>query len=144
RTTIEKEPSSSLMARRVASNKPPPRCTCSSIRCEMTSVSVSEAISLHVLIDQVRDDLGVGLRGHLPAATLERGAQLEVVLDDAVVDDHHLAGAVRMRVLLRGPAMRRPARVTDAGRARERLLAQERRQVVELADAAAHLDTVVG
>ena len=92
----------------------------------------------------MRDDLGVGLRGHLAAAALERGAQLQVVLDDAVVDDDHLAGAVRVRVLLRGPAVRRPARVADAGRAAERLLAQERRQVVELADAAAHLDAVVG
>ena len=42
--------------------------------------------------------------------------QIEVVLDDAVVDDDDLAGAVavRMRVLLGRPAVRRPARVADA------------------------------
>src|SRR5262249_26231276 len=68
----------------------------------------------------------------------------EVVLDDAVVDEDDLAGAMRMRVLLRGPAVRRPARVADARRARERLLAEQRLQVVELADAAANLDVVVG
>jgi hypothetical protein len=39
--------------------------------------------------------------------------QLEVVLDDAVVDDHDLAGAVavRVRVLLGRTAVRGPARV---------------------------------
>ena len=42
--------------------------------------------------------------------------QIEVVLDDAVVHDDDAAGAVavRMRVLLGRPAVRRPARVADA------------------------------
>src|SRR6185369_14535563 len=52
--------------------------------------------------------------------------------------------AMRMRVLLRRPPVRRPARVPDAGRATERLLAQQRGQIVELADTAANLDVVVG
>ena len=49
--------------------------------------------------------------------------QLEVVLDDAVVDDDDPAGAVavRMRVLLGRPAVRRPARVADAVVALERV-----------------------
>ena len=99
---------------------------------------------LHLLIDQVRDHLCVGLREHPSAAALERGAQLEIVLDDAVVDEDHLACPVRMGVLLRRTSMRRPPRVADAGRARERLLAERAGEVVELSDAAADLDVVVG
>src|SRR5207249_6595820 len=98
---------------------------------------------LHLLADQVRDELGVGLRRHGPAAALERGTQLQVVLDDAVVDEDYLASAVRMRVLLRRTPMRRPARVADAGRALERLLAQQPGQAGELAHAAAALYVLV-
>src|SRR5262249_54842002 len=78
------------------------------------------------------------------AALLERRTQLQVVLDDPVVDEDDLAGAMRVRVLLRRPPVRRPARVSDPRRAGEWLLAQQRLQVVELADAAPHLDAVVG
>ena len=64
----------------------------------------------------MRDDLGVGLRGEDVAGGLEALAQRLVVLDDAVVDDGDLAvGDVRMRVGRRGRAVRRPARVRDAG-----------------------------
>src|SRR5207247_6254273 len=55
----------------------------------------------------------------------------------------HLAGAMRMRVLLGRSAVRRPARVADTGCAAERLVVEEGRQVVELADAAPHLDVVI-
>ena len=49
--------------------------------------------------------------------------QIEIVLDDAVVDDDDLAGAVavRMGVLLGRPAVRRPARVADAVVAGDRI-----------------------
>ena len=42
--------------------------------------------ALHVGIDQVRDDLGVGVGGELAPLGLQLGAQVAVVLDDAVVD----------------------------------------------------------
>src|SRR5437870_6009098 len=48
-----------------------------------------------------------------------------------------------MGVLLRRTPVRRPARVPDAGRAPEWLLAQQPGQVIELAHAAADLDVVV-
>ena len=77
---------------------------------------VLEAVVLHLALDQVRDDLGVGLGDERVALALQLVLQVEVVLDDAVVDDDDLAGAVavRVRVLLGRPAVRRPARVADA------------------------------
>ena len=77
---------------------------------------VLEPVVLHLALDEVRDDLGVGLGDELVALPLQLLLQIEVVLDDAVVDDDDLAGAVavRMGVLLGRPAVRRPARVADA------------------------------
>ena len=77
---------------------------------------VLEAVVLHLALDEVRDDLGVGFGDEHVALPLQLLLQIEVVLDDAVVDDDDLAGAVavRVRVLLGRPAVRRPARVADA------------------------------
>ena len=77
---------------------------------------VLQAVAVHLALDEVRDDLGVGLGLELVPLRLQLVLQLEVVLDDAVVHDDDAAGAVavRMRVLLGGAAVRRPARVADA------------------------------
>ena len=77
---------------------------------------VLEAVVLHLALDEVRDDFGVRLGDELVALALQLLLQIEVVLDDAVVDDDDLAGAVamRVRVLLGRPAVGRPARVADA------------------------------
>ena len=84
---------------------------------------VLEAVVLHLALDEVRDDLGVGLGDELVSLPLQLLLQVEVVLDDAVVDDDDLAGAVavRMGVLLGRPAVGRPARVADAVVAGDRL-----------------------
>ena len=62
------------------------------------------------------DDLGVRLARELVAAGLQLLAQLTEVLHDAVVDDGHAARAVqvRVRVAVRGGAVRGPARVGNA------------------------------
>ena len=67
--------------------------------------------------------------------------QADVVLNDAVVHDDDLAGAVAMRmsVLFRGAAVGGPARVADAIGAIERLQADHLFQVAQLAFGAAHL-----
>ena len=68
-------------------------------------------------LEQVGDDLGIGLGGPCVALDGQLLPELLVVLDDAVVHDRHAAGAVAMRVgvaLDRGP-MGRPARMTYAG-----------------------------
>ena len=81
---------------------------------------IAAARRVPVRVHEMRDHLGVGLRAELVAARLELVAQGLEVLDDAVVHDGDLAVArVRMRVVLGRRAVRRPARVRDAGRALE-------------------------
>src|SRR5271166_17884 len=70
--------------------------------------------------------------------------QADVVLDDAVVDDHDLSGAVtvRMRVFFGGTSVRGPARVADSVGAVERLQADDLFQVAQLALGAPHLQAI--
>ena len=77
---------------------------------------ILEPVVFHLALDEVRDNLGVGLGDELVPFLLQLLLQVEVVLDDAVVDDDDPAGAVamRMRVLFGRAAVRRPARVADA------------------------------
>jgi hypothetical protein len=68
-----------------------------------------------VVVNTVRDHLGIRLGGELVAEPLELGPQLLVVLDDPVVHDRDpFARDVRMRVALARHAMRGPAGVRDA------------------------------
>ena len=94
-------------------------------------------------VDQLRHRLGVGLGGELLPRALQLGAQLGVVLDDAVVHHGDARGAVRMGVALGRRAVRRPARVADAGGAGQRRAVQRRGEVAELALGAAALDLAV-
>ncbi len=95
-------------------------CTCS-IRCAMISVSVSVT--------------------NLCPCFGEFVLQLKIVFDNPVVnhDDASRAIAMRMRVLFRRPPMRCPARVPDAERALQRMLAQHLLQVGKLPRSAPHL-----
>ena len=80
-----------------------------------------------VVVDEVGDDLGVGLRLEGVAELLQPLALLLVVLDDAVVDDRDLAlRHVRMRVGFGDAAVRRPAGVADAEPAGEPLAPRRR------------------
>ncbi len=92
------------------------------------------------LVDEVRDDLGVGVAAEPHALGLELPSKRDVVLDDAVVDHGDAPRDVRMGVRFAGTAVRRPARVADAGVPRERALLQRRFEVRELADGAHDLD----
>jgi len=92
---------------------------------------------LQVVVDTVSDDLRVGLGGEAVAAALEVGAQLIVVLDDAVVDDgESVTGDMRMRVTLARHAMSRPAGMGDADLARGRCVFQGIVEHPHLADGA--------
>jgi hypothetical protein len=99
--------------------------------------------ALEVEIDELRHRLGVGLGGELLAGRLKFGAQLGVVLDDAVVHDRNARGAVRMRVALGRSAVRRPARMADAGGAAQWQTIERGGEVAELALGAAALDVAV-
>ena len=104
-STIANSPRSRSIARSTACSRPSPCHSCST-RCATTSVSVS-------------------VTNVWPCA-LQLALQLEVVLDDAVVDDDDPAGAVavRVRVLFGRPAVRGPARVAEAVEPVERLAAR--------------------
>src|SRR6266850_2291517 len=90
---------------------------------------------LDLVLEQVHDHLGVGLRREDVAGRDQRRLQLQEVLDDPVVDDRSGLRAidVRMRVLLGRASVRRPARVSDAGGAGGRMRRDDRGEVVELA-----------
>src|SRR5262249_54851357 len=90
---------------------------------------------LQVVLDQVGQNLGVGLRPEGVSLDGQPLLDLEVVFEDPVVDDDQAARAVgvRMRVLLRGPPVGRPARVADADGAAERAVAERRLQHLQAA-----------
>ena len=77
---------------------------------------VFERAAVHVFLHQMSHDLGVGLGDELVALFFELVLQLDVIFDDAVVNDDDLALAVAMRmgVLFGGAAVRGPARVAQA------------------------------
>ena len=81
----------------------------------------------------MRHNLAVGLGRELGALAFQLAAQLAEILDDAVVHDREALGGVRMRVVLGRPAVRRPAGVADADRARQRLARELLFQILELA-----------
>src|SRR5271169_1089423 len=71
----------------------------------------------------MRDDFGICLRFEGITELLQARALLFVILDDAVV--HHgdlAAGDMRMSIEFGDPAVRRPARMADACRARKMFL----------------------
>ena len=94
------------------------------------------------LLDEVGDDLGVGFGDELVALRGEFALEVEVILDDAVVDDDDAAGAVAMGmgVFFGGAAVRGPAGVADAEGAVERMFAQDFFEVAELAGSAADFE----
>ncbi len=91
------------------------------------------AFPVQLRMHEVRDDLGVGVRGEYIALCTKRRADFVVVFDDAVVHDRHAAGDVGMGILLRRHAVRRPARVRDTDLAGEALRLREPFQVGDAA-----------
>ena len=102
-------------------------------------------IALEVLLDQVRDDLGVGLGLENVAFVLQLLLERQIVFDDAVVHHHDvaLAIAVRVRVLFGGTAVRGPARVADAEGAIHRVHPDGFFQIAQLALGAANGELLV-
>ncbi len=98
---------------------------------------------LHLRGDELRDDFGVGLGAELDAGLFQLFAQFAEILDDAVMHDRELVGRVRMRVGLVRAAMRRPARMADAGHAGERLAVEFDFEIFQLAFGAAALEMTV-
>ena len=80
--------------------------------------------ALHLLADQMRNHFGVGLGDEFGALGLQLAAQLDEILDDAVVHDREPFGGVRVRIVLGRTAVGRPAGVADADGSRQRLAAR--------------------
>src|SRR3982751_1854691 len=95
---------------------------------------------LHVFRDEMGDDFSVGFRFKAVPLLLELLLERQIVLDDAVVDEHAPAGAMRMGVLLGWFAMGRPSRMADPGGPTEALFRQRLFQIDQLADTAADFD----
>ena len=83
--------------------------------------------------DEMGDDFGVGLAEEGPPVGDQLVAQRLEILDDAVVDQRDVVGRVRVRVVRGRRAVRRPAGVRDADRARRGMAFELRDQVGELA-----------
>src|SRR6202008_1667694 len=79
---------------------------------------------LRIFLNEVRDDFGVRFGLKFVPFLDQLVLQLEVILDDSVVDDDNLPGAiaVRMRILFGGTAMRRPAGMSKRVLALDRAL----------------------
>jgi hypothetical protein len=92
-----------------------------------------------ILLDEVRDDFGIGFGGEFVSFGNQLFLEREIVFDNAVVHDHDSAGAVAMgmRVFFGGAAVRGPAGVSDAVGAVERLEADHFFQIAQLAFGAA-------
>src|SRR5262249_26236927 len=104
------------------------------------AVVLSEKVFLH----QVSDDLGIGFGGELVPSLSQLLLQLKIVLNDAVMNNDDLAGAVavRMCIFFGRAAVCCPARVADAIGSIERLQPDGLFQVAQLAFGAAHLQAV--
>ncbi|MCY1398324.1 hypothetical protein D9M71_133530 [compost metagenome] len=99
-----------------------------------------------LVVQQMDDDFGVGVRGEDITLGLELLTQSFVVFDDAVVDDRQLlAGEVRVGIALAGGAVGGPAGVGDAQATDQRLLGQGLLQLGDLAGTTAAIQlTVIG
>src|ERR1700686_1265521 len=88
-----------------------------------------------VLLNQVRDDFRVRLGRELVSFSDQLLLERQVVLNDSVVHDYDLAGAIAMwvRVFFRRTAVSCPARVPDTISAVERLQADYFFQIAQLA-----------
>jgi hypothetical protein len=96
----------------------------------------AEGSALELAVDEVRDDLGVGVGEEADALPLELLPHADVVLDDAVVDDGDGPRGVGVGVDLARAAVGGPAGVADAGGAGEGALVEGLAEARELAQGA--------
>src|SRR5256714_2615841 len=98
-----------------------------------------------MLLNEVGDNFGIGFGDEFVAFSLELFFELEIIFDDAVVDDDDLSGAVAvgMRVFFGGPAVGGPAGVADAVGAVDGRFLQGFFEIAELAGGTANFELAV-
>ena len=89
--------------------------------------------ALEFLRHEMRHSFGIGLADEFGSALGELFAQFTKVLDDAIVDDGHQIGGMRMRIVFRRTPVRCPARVTNADGAAEGFLREPRLERTQFA-----------
>ena len=97
------------------------------------------------LPDEMRQHLGVRLGVENVPLALEFGAELFVVLDHAIVDQHNTAALIgmRVRVFFGHRAMRGPAGVADSAVAVNRVFADQLGEVLDAADGPADFQRAI-
>ena len=128
---------------RMPSAKAPVRRLTAARTASSRAIGVAGSFSVVLdLFDEMGDDLGVGFGDEFVALGGEFALEIEVVFDDAVVDDDDAAGAVAMRmgVLFSGAAVGCPASVADAESAVEGCSREDFFEVMKLAGSAADLE----
>ena len=112
---------------------------------QRTPHRVFEPVVFGFAFDEMRDDFRVGFSDELVPLALQLVLQIEIVLDDPVVHDDNLAGAVPVRVgvLFGGPAMGGPARMPDAIFTADRMAVDDVFEAREFAGASTQLDLAV-
>src|SRR5262249_26116456 len=110
--------------------------------CIFQAGPVAVAFVKEILLDQMSDDLSIGLSGELVPFFNQLLFEREIVFDNPVLHNDDFAGSVAMRmsVFFRGTAMRRPARVADSVHALKRFEPDSLFQVAQLAFSAPHLE----
>ena len=103
-----------------------------SSRTTARTASVRARAAFELLFDQMGNEFGIGFGTELVVALEQVGAQVEVILDDAVVDDGDGAGLVRVGVALGGTAVRGPSRMADADATGNRRLSIRWRRLLSL------------
>src|SRR5947209_5907186 len=98
-----------------------------------------------MLFNQMRDNLSISFSDESMVFLPQGVLQLEIVFDDAVMNDDHSASAIAMRVgiFFGRTAMRGPARVAHAVRAIDGVFSQDRFEVAQLAFGPANLQLVI-
>ncbi len=96
-----------------------------------------QRLGLEGVVEQMGDDLGIGVGRKDVALRLQFGLEHGVVFDDAVVDQADLAGRMRVGVGHIGRAVGGPAGVADADDALDRLGHDGGFEVADLAGGAA-------
>ena len=99
---------------------------------------------LQVVGDQMGDNLGIGFGVEAVLLLLQFRLQFLIILDDAVMDDGHTVGRVRVGIVLGRRAMGCPTGMADADIALERVGIQLASQIDDLARSAATLDMTIG
>ena len=113
-----------LGGRQHASAKAPVRRLTAWRTAASSGIGAPAACSVQLdLLDEVGNDLGIGLGDEFVALRSEFVFQIKIVLDNAVVDYDDAAGAVAMGmgILFSGAAVRSPASVADAKSAFNRI-----------------------